>query len=199
MKKLTISFLGRDCPGIVSAVSQILGQTGCNIIEVTQTILCGEFAAIFIVQAPENVTEESLHTQLALGLVDAKLDLSVLVRPAVEGRWEDSVVSQPFVVTVDGPDRPGLIAAMSRVFARHGVNIDSLKAVLGQDHSNHALFVFEVKASWPAKARPRACASACSTATSSKPSIVSAPSRIPSVPERGRTASASIIRNIHAF
>ena len=129
MKKLTISFLGRDCPGIVSAVSQILGQTGCNIIEVTQTILCGE----------------SLHTQLALGLVDAKLDLSVLVRPAVEGRWEDSVVSQPFVVTVDGPDRPGLIAAMSRVFARHGVNIDSLKAVLGQDHSNHALFVFEVK------------------------------------------------------
>ena len=53
MKKLTISFLGRDCPGIVSAVSQILGQTGCNIIEVTQTILCGEFAAIFIVQAPE--------------------------------------------------------------------------------------------------------------------------------------------------
>ena len=136
MKKLTISFLGRDCPGIVSAVSQILGQTGCNIIEVTQTILCGEFAAIFIVQAPENVTEESLHTQL---------DLSVLVRPAVEGRWEDSVVSQPFVVTVDGPDRPGLIAAMSRVFARHGVNIDSLKAVLGQDHSNHALFVFEVK------------------------------------------------------
>ena len=74
MKKLTISFLGRDCPGIVSAVSQILGQTGCNIIEVTQTILCGEFAAIFIVQAPENVTEESLHTQLALGLVDAKLD-----------------------------------------------------------------------------------------------------------------------------
>ena len=77
--------------------------------------------------------------------MDAKLDLSVLVRPAVEGRWEDSVVSQPFVVTVDGPDRPALIAAMSRVFARHGVNIDSLKAVLGQDHSNHALFVFEVK------------------------------------------------------
>ena len=26
MKKLTISFLGRDCPGIVSAVSQILGS-----------------------------------------------------------------------------------------------------------------------------------------------------------------------------
>lgn len=49
------------------------------------------------------------------------------------------------MVTVDGPDRPGLIAAMSRVFARHGVNIDSLKAVLGQEHSNHALFVFEVK------------------------------------------------------
>ena len=90
MKKLTISFLGRDCPGIVSAVSQILGQTGCNIIEVTQTILCGEFAAIFIVQAPENVTEESLHTQLALGLVDAKLDLSGEIGRDVRGFGENT-------------------------------------------------------------------------------------------------------------
>ena len=144
MKKLTISFLGRDCPGIVSAVSQILGQTGCNIIEVTQTILCGEFAAIFIVQAPENVTEESLHTQLALGLVDAKLDLSVLVRPAVEGQWGTGLVCDPFVVTADGPDHTGQIAAMSRIFAQHSINIESLKAILGEGGPNHALFVFEV-------------------------------------------------------
>ena len=51
---------------------------------------------------------------------------------------------EPFVVTADGPDKPGLIAAMSRVFARHGVNIESLKAILGEGGTNQALFVFEV-------------------------------------------------------
>lgn len=52
MQKYTASFLGRDCPGVVATVSRILEETGCNIEEVTQTILSGEFAAIFVVAAP---------------------------------------------------------------------------------------------------------------------------------------------------
>ena len=75
MKKLTISFLGRDCPGAVSTVSQILGQSGCNIVEVTQTILSGEFAAIFIVQAPDTLEQEELRRLLLTGLEAAGQDL----------------------------------------------------------------------------------------------------------------------------
>ena len=119
MQKFTASFLGRDCPGVVATVSRILEDSGCNIEEVTQTILSGEFAAIFV-------------------------DLSVLVRPAIKGQWGTDLHCEPFVVTADGPDKPGLIAAMSRVFAQHGVNIESLKAILGEGGNNHALFVFEV-------------------------------------------------------
>lgn len=144
MKKLTISFLGRDCPGAVSTVSQILGQSGCNIIEVTQTILCGEFAAIFIIRAPEDLEQEELRRMLLTGLEAAGLDLSVLVRPAVEGQWGTGIACQPFVVSADGPDHPGQIAAMSRIFAQHSINIESLKAILGEGGSQHALFVFEV-------------------------------------------------------
>lgn len=143
MQKFTASFLGRDCPGVVAAVSRILGEHGCNIEEVTQTILSGEFAAIFVVAAPENEAQ-SLCAKLQAGLAAAKVDLSVLVRPAITGQWGEDFDCEPFVVTADGPDRPGLIAAMSRVFARHGVNIESLKAILGEGGQNHALFVFEV-------------------------------------------------------
>ena len=144
MKKLTISFLGRDCPGAVSTVSQILGQSGCNIVEVTQTILSGEFAAIFIVQAPDTLEQEELRRLLLTGLEAAGQDLSVLVRPAVEGQWGTGLVCDPFVVTADGPDHTGQIAAMSRIFAQHSINIESLKAILGEGGPNHALFVFEV-------------------------------------------------------
>ena len=143
MQKFTASFLGRDCPGVVASVSRILEECGCNIEEVTQTILSGEFAAIFVVAAPEK-DAESLRAKLSAGLETAKVDLSVLVRPAIKGQWGTDLHCEPFVVTADGPDKPGLIAAMSRVFARHGVNIESLKAILGEGGTNHALFVFEV-------------------------------------------------------
>ena len=84
MQRYTASFLGRDCPGVVATVSRILGETGCNIVEVTQTILSGEFAAIFVVQAPEGRSAEELREQLTAGLAEAQVDLSVLVRPAIE-------------------------------------------------------------------------------------------------------------------
>lgn len=144
MQKYTASFLGRDCPGVVATVSRLLGETGCNIVEVTQTILSGEFAAIFVVQAPDGCAGDALRERLIAGLASAEVDLSVLVRPAIEGQWGRGLDCDPFVVTADGPDKPGLIAAMSRVFARHGVNIESLKAILGEGGADRALFVFEV-------------------------------------------------------
>ena len=33
MKNFTISFLGRDCPGVVATVSRTLGESGCNIMQ----------------------------------------------------------------------------------------------------------------------------------------------------------------------
>ena len=109
----------------------------------TQTILSGEFAAIFVVAAPL-ADADALRARFCAGLAQAQVDLSVLVRPAIEGQWGVGLHYDPFVVTADGADRPGLIASMSRVFARHGVNIESLKAILGEGGAHHALFAFEV-------------------------------------------------------
>lgn len=144
MSKLTASFLGRDCPGVVAAIAGLFGAAKCNIEAVTQTMLCGEFTAIFIVNAPDGITPAELQQKLAIGLEKDRVDLSVIVRPATENQWGEQLVCEPFVVTVDGPDGIGLISAMSRVFSRHGVNITNLTAILGQIEAGCALFVFEV-------------------------------------------------------
>ncbi|MBQ3060084.1 MAG: amino acid-binding protein [Desulfovibrio sp.] len=145
MQKYTASFLGKDCPGVVATVSRLLGEAGCNIVEVSQTILAGQFAAIFAVQAPDGLQPVTLRLQLCEGLQAAGVDLSVLVRPATDEHWSGGSDCEPFVISVDGPDQPGLIALMSRVFARHRINIESLKAILGEGGEHHALFVFEVQ------------------------------------------------------
>ena len=144
MQKLSISFLGRDCPGIVAIVSQSLSDTGCNITQLTQSILGGEFAAIFIVETDDATDINSLRESLDAALKAHSVDMSVTVRKAVEGCWGEGAVCEPYVVTADGHDAPGLISTMARVFARHNINIESLKAVLGHGGRDHALFVFEV-------------------------------------------------------
>lgn len=144
MQTLSISFLGRDRPGIVAIVSQALSDGNCNITQLTQTILGGEFAAIFLVQATDDTRIVDLRVRLEQALVANDVDMSVLVRKAAEGCWADGVPCQPYVVTMDGPDGPGLISTMARVFARHEINIEAIKAVLGHGGKDHALFVFEV-------------------------------------------------------
>ena len=159
MQKYTAAslFWGGIAPVWWLRSSRILEEPGCNIEEVTQTILSGEFAAIFVVAAPEGSDAEGLRQKLSAGLEAAGVDLSVLVRPAIKGQWGTDLHCEPFVVTADGPDKPGLIAAMSRVFARHGVNIEKAsKAILGEGGANHALFCFEAMV--PESVDPVGCA-----------------------------------------
>lgn len=144
MHKLTASFLGPDCPGVVAAVAGIFAANNCNIEAMSQAALASEFTAIFVVNAPDDLNPEHLRRILEEGLACTGVDLSVTVRPATGNCWAGYAASDPFVITVDGPDGPGLIAAMSRIFARHGVNITNLTAILYEEPKGNALFVFEV-------------------------------------------------------
>ncbi len=144
MQKLSISFLGKDGPGIVATVSLGLNGRRCSILESTQNILGAEFAAIFIVEAPDDMTIEALKAGLEADLARDGHDISVLIREAATGTWNGDVPCQPYVVSADGTDGLGQIGALARVFARHNTNIESLKAILGHGGENRALFVLEV-------------------------------------------------------
>ncbi len=139
MHSLVISFLGQDCPGIVAAVSSLLGEAHCDIVAVSQTISHGEFAALFTVLAPKACTVPSLRTHMEKGLAARKVDLSVIVRPANTEAWCAKVPSSPFVVTAHGPNSVGLMACLSGVFAKHGVNIENLKAIMQDAESQKML------------------------------------------------------------
>ena len=118
MKKVMVSVLGHDRPGIIAAVSGVLFRNGCNIEDVSQSILQTEFAGIFIASLPDSLKPEELISRLR-----EKLDpmgLSVLLREMeAAGVW-DAPPSEPFVITTMGPDRPGLVAGITELLARFG-------------------------------------------------------------------------------
>ncbi len=144
MKKMIISVLGQDRPGIIAAVTRILFEQNCNIENVSQTILQNEFSGIFIVGVPQILSESDLHRCLEADL--SPMGLHVYEKPL--SHTDDSqraVESEPFVVTTKGPDRKGLVAAITAIMAVHRVNVTNLQAIFkGGDDPNANIMIYEV-------------------------------------------------------
>jgi len=144
MKKVAISVLGQDRPGIIAVVSRILFEGGCNIENVSQTNLQSEFSGFFIAAIPVEMSMDSLHNELVRGL--KPLGMHVLVKPVEIHRPDPRFInSEPFVFTTRGPDSTGLVAAITEIIARYGVNVTNLQAVFrGGDNPSDNIMIYEV-------------------------------------------------------
>ena len=144
MKKVIISVLGHDRPGIIAAIARILFENDGNIENVSQTSLQSEFAGIFIVVIPDILSQADLAQRMAAGLDG--LDLQVHIKP-VEPRHEATVppAVESFIITTRGPDQKGLVARVTAVIARHNVNVTNCQAVFkGGDDPNSNIMIYEV-------------------------------------------------------
>ncbi|SPF33507.1 Amino acid-binding ACT domain protein [Syntrophobacter sp. SbD1] len=143
MSKVIVSVVGHDRPGIIAAVSRVLFLNGCNIEDVSQSILQTEFAGVFIASLPKSLSARELSRRLCEEL--DPMGLSVLLRQMEStGVWEPPP-SEPFVITTMGPDRPGLVAGITELLAGFGVNISNLKAVFrGGDDPHENTMIYEV-------------------------------------------------------
>ena len=144
MHKAILSVLGNDRHGIVATVAQTLLQHNCNIENVSQTILQTEFAGIFIVSMPPDLSLEILHQCLRDAL--SAINLQVLVKPLLqEMSGFTAKETEPFIITAKGPDRKGLVADISEVIADYGVNVSNLQAVFkGGDAPGDNIMIYEV-------------------------------------------------------
>jgi glycine cleavage system transcriptional repressor len=144
IKNIVISVLGTDRPGIVASVSKALFDNGCDVRDVSQTILQNEFAGIFVVSMRGETDFERLQQSLRQSL--GVQGLAVFLKPITQGAQEEVLPKgEPFVVTTMGPDRMGLVAGITEVMAGFGVNIMNLKAIFrgGNDPTNN-IMIYEV-------------------------------------------------------
>jgi len=144
MKKVIISVLGEDRPGIIAAVSRILFDQNCNIENVSQTILQSEFGGMFIVSMPAELSAQALSEHLKAGL--EPLGLNAYLKDMIQTSPNSGVAdAEPFVITTRGPDRKGLVAHITQVIARHSVNVTNLQAVFkGGNDPDKNIMIYEV-------------------------------------------------------
>ncbi|MBG0568956.1 glycine cleavage system protein R [Actinoplanes aureus] len=119
MHELAITVIGPDRTGIVADVAEALAAVGANLTDSTMTRLRGHFAMTLICTGPTAAqAEQALEPITAAGLI-------ATVRK-VEPEADDRPTGEPYLVSVHGADRLGIVAAVTRVVAGAGGNITDL-------------------------------------------------------------------------
>jgi glycine cleavage system transcriptional repressor len=124
MNELAITVIGRDRPGIVADVAEVLARLGANLTDSTMTRLRGHFAMTLICVGPAAADVEAALAPLA-----ADGQLLATVR-AVTPDGAAAPAGEPYVMAVHGADRMGIVAAMTRVLADAGGNVTDLSTRL---------------------------------------------------------------------
>jgi glycine cleavage system transcriptional repressor len=120
-----LAAIGRDRPGIVASISQVLFDHGCNLEDSSMEILRGNFAVMLVFEAPDAATASSLEAALrdacdAMAITFSVLEVDDLARTP----------EPTHVVTVYGADKPGILARTSATLADAGANITNLSSRL---------------------------------------------------------------------
>jgi glycine cleavage system transcriptional repressor len=122
-----VTVLGDDRPGIVADVTGALAGLGCNLEDSTMTLLRGHFAMVVLVRTDHPLDDVTA----ALAPLSSQQRLTVDVRPLPDHDVPASG-GRAYTLHVHGADRPGLVAAMTRVLLAHGGNIVDLCSRLGE-------------------------------------------------------------------
>lgn len=142
MTQLAITVIGADRPGIVADVTAALAALGGNVEDSSMTLLRGHFAMTLILEVTSTVAEvtDALAPVTADGSLAARVEQ---VNDTPPGDHE--VAAEPYLMTVHGSDRPGIVAATTRVLADAGGNITDLATRL----SASGLYVLTVEVGLP--------------------------------------------------
>ncbi len=142
---LVLTVIGKDRPGLVELVAQIIVNHKGNWLESRMCRLGGEFAGILRIQVPPE-TEKDLSDALNK-LADT--GITVVIRKDLSDKEETpSTIACREVV---GQDRPGIVYQISNILAKYNVNVEELTTEYNSaPMSGESLFVATARLKIPA-------------------------------------------------
>lgn len=140
MGLFALTTFGPDRPGTLARISKLLDERGCNIEDVSATILRGHGATMMILRAPESDTAATLEAA-ARGVV-ADTDVAVNVQPCVAAA-AGPAPTPTHVLSVYGADRTGIVHRLTTLLAERSINLTDFDSrVVGRaDRPIYAMLV----------------------------------------------------------
>ena len=146
MNHFALTIVGRDRPGIVSQVTEILFKQGCNLADSSCSILGGQFAMILILGHPEFIDRESFGEAFK-PLEDADLTVALRVlKPG--GEIRSHITGDLCMISVYGSDKPGIVYRVANVLGEKKVNITDLNTKL-VGTEDRPVYVMVIEAALP--------------------------------------------------
>ena len=147
MHKIVVSAIGKDRPGIVSKVTGVLYRHHASIEDSSMTILEGNFTMIMIVAIPEKAGILSFQKDFKTLQQKLRLIISIQepkVKPQI-GPFTHN--GKPYILSVLGGDKPGIVHGVAKLLARRRINITDLntKVIGREDTKNVYAMVLEVE------------------------------------------------------
>ena len=113
-RRFAVAVVGPDHPGIISTVSGGLLTLGCNLEDVSTTVLRGHFSMMLVISAPAAVSRGDLDAALsALGDVGMSCGVWPVGAPS---EADDATHS----LTIYGRDTTGIVHAITRELTELG-------------------------------------------------------------------------------
>ena len=137
-----LTLVGRDRPGIVAQVSQVLCKAGCLLGEASMLRLSGNFTIMLMV----GVNGDSAELAGSLQRLADDLGLRIHLDPA-EGAFHEHPEPNVYV-TIGGADRAGIVAQATRCLADCDFNILNLESAVAGS-AEQPLYVLHIEGQCP--------------------------------------------------
>jgi glycine cleavage system transcriptional repressor len=121
-----LSAIGRDRPGIVADLAELIYECDCNLEDSSMTILGSEFAVLLLLSSVGSDAEQRLSS--GCKRLEWEKRLTVFFRP-LDGEpvpYATRAHAHRFNLQASGVDRAGIVAKMARCLADHAVTIAAM-------------------------------------------------------------------------
>jgi glycine cleavage system transcriptional repressor len=118
-----LSAIGRDRPGIVADLAELIYECDCNLEDSSMTILGSEFAVLLLLSSAGPDAEQRLSS--GCKRLEWEKRLTVFFRPldGEPGSYATRARAHRYNLQAIGVDRAGIVARIARCVADHGVTI----------------------------------------------------------------------------
>jgi len=134
---------GKDRPGIVADVTELLYASNCNLEDTTMSMLADEFTINLLFSSnAENIVQTLVEKCRDL---EQQKSISAFIRPLKESRIARQERFSTCTLHVEGMDQAGIVYKISQFLSANGLNIVDLKSTMkATPESGAALYLMDI-------------------------------------------------------
>ena len=147
-KQYILTVLASNRTGILAALANALDELGGNTLDVSQAVIRRFFTMIVAAEFPENRDPDVIvdHIRAVCRPYGAEVSLKDPSDEVVFESEDEPVDKQRYVLTIAGPDRPGVLRFIAHRLAQHGIDLVDLQ---GQRRERDRTFLFSMELDAP--------------------------------------------------